>query len=325
MKKIIICIGLIFIFTMTSVNLYSQYYNYTQTTGQSGFLYYFRGLASHIMTPPKDNQLSSWQQIPFEWDFYGHKMTGYYISDNGYITFDTNARVSKSQNKDLADTSVQKNAIYAFWNDHHLEAGNSTWTNEVATATIGNTPQRIHVIYWMGVVPYQESYSNSFISFCIALHEEGGFDIIFTTCRKSKDFTGTVGAVNQNGIDYVTTTASPLHIFPSVGLGDSDDDSYLFRRPSSISENYPDFSMKFLTKSARKGTIQFSLKKQMYLNISLYNLKGQQIIKLYDQQTHPGYFEIDISKFLFLPKNGAFILIARNEKNVLYRKLITIY
>lgn len=222
---------LFFIIALASfdaVEIFSQSYNCTVKKDNSGFLYYFRGEAEFVYTPPKDNELSEWQELPFEWEFYGEQVSGYFISDNGYITFDPDALESIPGPEAMPSGEAPNNAIYAFWTDLHTESGNSQWTNQVMNATIGDAPDRIHVIYWMGVVPKDESYSSSNISFCIAIREKGGFDIVYTVSH-AQNLTGVVGCENFDGSLASIVEGGSEFDFPPVGYGSEDDISYMFR------------------------------------------------------------------------------------------------
>ena len=70
-----------------------------------------------------DEQLSSWQKLPFPFTFYGKKVSGYYASDNGYITFDSLATKSISINTSLPSSKAPSNCIFGLWQDLMIPAG----------------------------------------------------------------------------------------------------------------------------------------------------------------------------------------------------------
>ena len=90
-------------------------YAVTKWTGDHDFLFEFRTAAQPVMTPPGDNILSARQKLPFPWKFFGQPVDGYFVSDNGYITFDANAKTSVPLSTTLPDAAAPPNSIFAFW------------------------------------------------------------------------------------------------------------------------------------------------------------------------------------------------------------------
>jgi hypothetical protein len=261
-------------------------------------MYYFRGTASHIMIAPKDNDLSGWQTLPFAWSFYGQNVRGFYISDNGYITFDSAATVSNASNTALSDNTVQKNAIYAHWNDYFLEVGHGSWSNEVATATIYAAPSRTFVIYWMSVIPAGSNYNSSHVSFCIALHEAGGFDILYSVGVFPTAPTGTVGAIDKNGLEYITTPESPAHPFPTVGVGSTDDFVFLFKRPTGIHDQsiYKQFDANY--SYGNKPSLVVRASEKCNLKLEIFTLNGQSTSKTMEWNQLPGTSYIELESII---------------------------
>ena len=131
-----------------------------------------------------DEQLSSWQKLPFPFTFYGKKVSGYYASDNGYITFDSLATKSISINTSLPSSKAPSNCIFGLWQDLMIPAGSF-----VRTYTYGTYPHRIHVINWYYVV--NKKSQNEWLAFSIRLHENEDFDVVF-------DYNGTSGSGKLN-------------------------------------------------------------------------------------------------------------------------------
>ena len=203
-------------------------YEVARSVGDHDFLYAFRQSAEAVLTAPQDNVLSTWRPLPFTWKFFGKDVTGYFISDNGYITFDRNAKVSVAAPTALTDAAAPKNSIFAYWTDLRLDAGQNQWTNNVSTATLGAAPARVHVIYWMSVAPAGTAPAASALSFLVALHENGEFEVVYTTVRKSAATAATVGAVSADDVARVTA-AGPGFDFPAVGFGGEDDVAFRFK------------------------------------------------------------------------------------------------
>jgi hypothetical protein len=201
-------------------------YEVTRLVGDHDFLFSFRQAAGPALTPPANNVLSKWQTLPFAWKFFGQAVTGYSISDNGYITFDQTAKVSVAEPVALADPAAPRNGIFAFWHDFKLDVGASQWNNAVWTATLGAAPSRTHVIYWMSATP--ASTAESALSFLIAIYETGEFEVVYTSARNSSKLSGVAGATNHDGSARVTAPG-PGFDFPAVGFGGADDVTYRFK------------------------------------------------------------------------------------------------
>lgn len=211
-------------------------YTVTRSVGDHDFLFEFRSAATAAFLPPQDNALSTWQKLPFAWKFFGQPVDGYFISDNGYITFDREAKASIAAASALPSASAPRHSIFAFWTDLRMEPGHGQWANTVWTATLGAAPSRVHVIYWMSVVPAADTFSTAGFNFALALHENGEFESIFASGRKATVVKATIGASNADG-KVAVMAEGPAFDFPAVGFGGADDVSYKFKptlsRPAS--------------------------------------------------------------------------------------------
>lgn len=219
-----------FILCSLTYELISQTYTYTKVQGEVPFTSNLRNYLTLVYKGPKDNELTGWQELPFKWKFYGKEVDGYYVSDNGYITFDKTAKVSDPNNTALPNPDAPKNAIFAFWDDLKIDAGTSEWANCIRKATIGEAPNRIHIIFWIGFSPAGLPYSTSNnLSFLIALYEQGDFDIIFLAGRKTKILTATIGAQNDDASIGVMVEGSPMIDYTELTADPKDDISYQFK------------------------------------------------------------------------------------------------
>ena len=88
-------------------------YTVTKWTGDHAFLFEFRGAATAVLTPPGDNVLSARHKLPFAWKFFGQAVDGYFVSDNGYITFDPAATKSVGVSTGQPHASAPANSIFA--------------------------------------------------------------------------------------------------------------------------------------------------------------------------------------------------------------------
>ena len=202
-------------------------YTVTKWTGDHPFLFDFRGAATAVLTPPGDNVLSARQNLPFPWKFFGQAVDGYFVSDNGYITFDPAAKTSVGVSTGLPHVSAPANSIFAFWTDMRLEAGHGQWVGHVYTATLGAAPNRVHAIYWMGPVPAVDSFAASSYNFLLALYENGEFEAIFASGRKATPVKATIGALAADGKTAIVAEGPGVD-YPSVGYGGADDVNYKF-------------------------------------------------------------------------------------------------
>jgi len=203
-------------------------YAVTKWTGDHDFLFEFRGAATAVMTPPGENVLSARQKLPFAWKFFGQPVDGYFVSDNGYITFDPNAKTSVAAGGALTDPAAPRNSIFSFWTDMRLEAGHGQWVGHVYTATLGAAPNRVHAIYWMGPIAAGEEFSVSSYNFLLALYENGEFETIFASGRKGKPVKATIGALSADG-KIAVVAEGPGFDYPAVGYGGTDDVNYKFK------------------------------------------------------------------------------------------------
>ena len=221
---------LFFLFSATILNvllispLSAQSWTWSTETGAHPAVSEMRNGGVLVYAAPKEDELSEWQSLPFPFTFAGEAVTGYFISDNGYITFDAGATVSEPDNQ----AATLRNAIFAYWDDFHLESGNPVWSNEVRTKTDGIAPNRVHVVMWISAVPQGQVFSRSNASFAIILHEQGGFEIEFVAGRTTSSLAGSVGAINADGTVATLIPGSPRLRYPAVTSDPNDDVRYLF-------------------------------------------------------------------------------------------------
>ena len=183
-----------------------------------------------MLKPPANDTLSTRQTLPFPWKFFGQPVDGYFVSDNGYITFDPSAKSSVAVNTALPHASAPANSIFAFWTDLRMEDGHGPWVGHVYTATLGTSPNRVHAIYWMGPIPAADTFATSSYNFLLALYENGEFETIFASGRKATPVKATIGALSADG-KFAILAEGPGFDYPSVGYGGADDINYKFRPP----------------------------------------------------------------------------------------------
>jgi hypothetical protein len=193
---------------------------------------------------PFGDTLTKWQKLPFNWNFYGKLVKGYYISDNGYIIFDSNYKGNNPNNVSLPDTNAPKNAIFGFWDDlvtcDRDTAGDTkdekSYTNLIHVWTYGSAPNRVHVIHWFRSYkgPYNADNASQFC-FGIRLFESGlkAFDIVYDYRYLPNGGSvvatdATAGCQNYNGTNATMINGSPSFVFPEVTGDKADDVVYEF-------------------------------------------------------------------------------------------------
>lgn len=201
-------------------------YEVTRWRGDHDFLFSFRGASHLVFGPGQNDTLSDWQTLPFSWRFFDQEVDGYFVSDNGYITFDRQARGSIPANTTLPSSGAPANSIFAFWTDLRLDMSRTQWDNRVWVATLGTAPERVHVIYWLSVGATRDQEGR--YNFALALYETDSFEVMMTSAVRASTIQGTIGALSADGKTAVTA-AGPGFEFPKVGFGGDDDLNYLFR------------------------------------------------------------------------------------------------
>ena len=180
-------------------------------------------------TSSTDQKLSTWQTLPFSFSYAGKTVTGYYASDNGYITFDKNATTSVKKNDTLPSSGAPKNAIFAFWQDLIIPANytssstGQTFPFSVRTYTYGTAPNRVHVIQWFGVTSTSAGTPTDFskgIYFSIRINECGSFEVVHDfKGANAGSFNATIGCTSADGKSGFYVSGSPTLDFPSSANG----------------------------------------------------------------------------------------------------------
>lgn len=199
----------------------AQGYTVSQSIGtEEDYVYYSPGTT--VLTVPSNDVLSSVQNIPFSWSYYGAPVTSYKVSDNGYITFDVNATISEAANTIIPSVGGPNKAIYAFWDDLNLVSGTGT-VDKVRTFNYGVAPNRTHVIQWYSVTPVN---GTGYIYASIRIHECGDFDIVYDFGNAS-GMSATVGCEDVTGFNG-TMVEGPSFSYPNGSSVSTDDIVYTF-------------------------------------------------------------------------------------------------
>lgn len=172
---------------------------------------HWSGAYEHDFLYPTNN-LSSWYNLPFSWNFYGQPVTGYKIAHSGYITFDNSIGNSIGTNTNIPDVSGPNNVIYALWDDF-------TTSTTISRRTYGAKPNRIHAISWTSLNYLGAPNLSDDITVTLKLYEScGDFEIIINhrDIDSSSIFfpmiNTTIGCENSNGTIGTEVAGSPNYI-----------------------------------------------------------------------------------------------------------------
>ena len=138
-----------------------------------------------------DDQLSGILPIGFSFIFYGNTYTSFYISSNGFISFDAAAGSGCCSGQFLPDINQPNNIIACAWEDLYPPAGGT-----ISYSTIGTAPNRILVVRYSNIPHYT---SGNLVSSQIQLYEGSNIIEIHTASMPSDGGSHTMGIENANG------------------------------------------------------------------------------------------------------------------------------
>lgn len=135
--------------------------------------------------------LNNWNEMPFYWEFYGEQVSGYRISENGYITFSQAETNNQFENGDLPNPSYPKNSIFCFWD-------NFTGVSKVTMDVYGLSPNRALVINWGSCT--KEGLSGGLVMKLRIFEKSQDFQLLVSGSDfKNSDLSGTIGTQNADG------------------------------------------------------------------------------------------------------------------------------
>lgn len=285
-NKILLLMVMLLSFTFLKCEAQGYYYIKSTSTGPEYQYNYFWTIImqSSSVGVALGDTLSAWQTLPFAWKFYGKPVTGFYISNNGYITFDKNAKKSKPNNIAVPDTNAPKNAIFALWDNLQVINTNANSSFLIHKWTYGAAPNRVQVIHWYNLRhKNNQADADAGYFFAIRIFESGqkSFDIVHDRKVNSNGTTSaTVGIQDSTGTTGMMMPTSPNYVFPSLTYDQSDDvvfEFYTGIQPqydmSMISINMPSY-LKTSYTIPLKGTIR-NLGSQTVTSFTInYSLNG---------------------------------------------------
>ena len=160
-----------------------------------------------LLNQPNNQQLSKANALPFAVKFYGIDYNHYKVSDNGYLTFDTISTTSYNP-----DSVLPSNSILGFATDFKLQklpVPNDGIATQVYAYTVGQAPNRFHIVAYYGVSLAKDSFlgpinNSSIFAFAIVFNEAkpSTFDLVYTPYG-NKNAQGRVGAYKDNSQTYI--------------------------------------------------------------------------------------------------------------------------
>ena len=122
-----------------------------------------------------DDQVSSANPIGFTFNFFGNNYSQFYISSNGFISFDASAPNGCCQGQLLPDPATPNNLIALSWEDLYPPAGGT-----IRYYTVGSAPYRKCVVEYKDIMHYPSPGADPVTEQAI-LYETTNFIEIHTT------------------------------------------------------------------------------------------------------------------------------------------------
>ena len=162
-----------------------------------------------ITSSEANEKLSASQALPFPFKYSGFTYNNYKVSDNGYLSFNTSTNfTSYKPDSNFSNTNNLRNCLFPFWYDFRLKKlpfPNTEFPNKIYSYTIGEAPNRQHIIQFFGLTKSSDSLvggvtNANVFAFAIIFHEgnAGRFDYVYNFFGKS-NIKGLVGFLDNSG------------------------------------------------------------------------------------------------------------------------------
>ena len=205
---------------LASQGMAQNYYHYRKD-GAVPFGFYidkvYDANKTILLNQPSNQQLSKSNALPFNVQFYGSTFTHYKVSENGYLIFDTTVNTALNP-----DSTLPNKSILAFATDLKLQklpVPNDGIATQVYAYTVGQAPNRSHIVAYYGVSLAKDSFlgpinNASIFSFAIVFNEAktDAFDLIYTPYG-NKNAYGKIGAIDQNSQYYLINNTAVQYPF----------------------------------------------------------------------------------------------------------------
>ncbi|GEM_PF-1961310 len=197
MKRLLLFVGIAL--TGVSLPVMGQgYYSTTLYHWPEAFLNGLRGTNyTVLMQAPADDVFAGPFNLGFSFPFYGQSYTQFWVSDNGYIVFDTTGNVSTGNNTAIPNTAAPNGAIYAYWDNMQMSTNsNPNYPDQVRMYQWGTAPNRAVTLLWYSVTLNSDGLVYAYLT----LYEDGSIEIApIRSATQSSAFGGTVGIESPDG------------------------------------------------------------------------------------------------------------------------------
>lgn len=217
---------MIFLTSVLLLSMFTHAQNYTVSSYVGDDFDYWSPGYDYDFHFVQSGSLSSWIDLPFDWEFYGQSVSGYRIAHNGYITFDDSPAAPVLTNTNLPNLNGPNNAIYACWDDFPI-------SSTISSVTYGAAPNRVHIITWAGL--HYSGYSSDRMTVRIMIYESClDFEVVIWSNSINPTDPGysmvntTIGCENFDGSIGAEVAGSPNHV-PAVISGFNDDEKEVHR------------------------------------------------------------------------------------------------
>lgn len=150
-----------------------------------------------------DDAVSVALPIGFSFDFWGISYTNFYISSNGFITFNSGNDDGCCAGQNLPSTSSPNNLIAFAWEDLDPGNGGQPNNNLIRYQTIGTAPNRTLIVEFLNV---EHISIGNHVTAQVHLLESSNCIEIHTTSQPHSSGTHTMGIENARGNSAVTVS-----------------------------------------------------------------------------------------------------------------------
>ncbi len=152
---------------------------------------------SVLMQAPADDVFAGPFNLGFSFPFYGQNYSQFWVSDNGYLVFDTTGNVSTGNNTAIPNPAAPNGAVYVYWDNLQMSTNsNPRFPDKVRMYRWGTAPHRAVTLQWYSVTLNTDGLMYGYVT----LYEDGTIDIApIRSTTQSSAFGGTVGIESPDG------------------------------------------------------------------------------------------------------------------------------
>ncbi len=240
--------------------------------------------------------------LPFTFKYYGIDYNEIRISTDGWIAFGSGNQIA-FENDSLPYVDDVNCMVAAFWDNLF-----DIWDENATLKYIYDNIEKYFVIQWSNVGHFEnwgpeETFQIILLDPNYYPTDTGDGEIIFQYNTLSNIWNNTIGIENHNqdiGLQYVCndnylSTASILKDglaikfttqIPSENIDNLETEERIIPHKFTLKQNYPNpFNP--------NTTIAYSLPKQSYIDLKIYNIKGQLVRTLYNDEQEAGEYSIN--------------------------------